>query len=143
MNTDASLTLTADIGGTNARFALADPAAASPLDIASVREYPVTGSLRWLMPHGIIWTRSAHARDRACSPWLAGRPAGDEVRITNHPWVISRTRTRDMLGFEQLRLINDFAAQAMAIPLLAPEDIAPIGAAGWSPGALGEPALTP
>ena len=33
--------LVADIGGTNARFALADPHAASPLLVASVREFPV------------------------------------------------------------------------------------------------------
>ena len=33
--------LIADIGGTNARFALADPHAASPLLVASVREFPV------------------------------------------------------------------------------------------------------
>ena len=40
----ASLALIADIGGTNARFALADPHAASPLLVASVREFPVAAS---------------------------------------------------------------------------------------------------
>ena len=51
---------------------------------------------------------------------VAGRVDGDEARITNHPWVISRSRTAAMLGFDELHLINDFAAQAMAIRYCSP-----------------------
>ena len=64
---------------------------------------------------------------------VAGRVDGDEARITNHPWVISRSRTRDMLGFDAVHLLNDFAAQAMAIRLFGPDDVVRIGAPDWSP----------
>ena len=68
---------------------------------------------------------------------MAGRVDGDEARITNHPWVISRTRTCAALGFERLELVNDFAAQSMAILLLRSDDVAVLGGAGWTPASDG------
>ena len=41
MSPSADLILVADIGGTNARFALADRSATTPLDQGSIDEYPV------------------------------------------------------------------------------------------------------
>ena len=124
--------LVADIGGTNARFALADPHAATPLLADSVREFPVAAfpSLAEAAAH-YLQERGAQAHGGVFA--VAGRVNGDEARITNHPWVISRSRTRDMLGFEQVHLINDFAAQAMAIRLFGPDDVVRIGAPDWSP----------
>ncbi|WP_155953077.1 glucokinase [Pseudoxanthomonas suwonensis] len=130
--------LIADIGGTNARFALADPDASVPLLDDSVREFAVADfpSLADAARH---YLDQAGAEARRGVFAVAGRVDGDEARITNHPWVISRTRTRDMLGFEQVHLINDFAAQAMAISLFRAEDVVPIGGTGWTPAPLSEP----
>ena len=121
--------LVADIGGTNARFALADPHAASPLLVASVREFPVAAfpSLAEAAAH---YLDQVGTRARRGVFAVAGRIDGDQARITNHPWVISRSRTREMLGFDQVHLLNDFAAQAMAISLYRPEDLVAIDAAG-------------
>ena len=130
--------LIADIGGTNARFALADPHAAVPLLDESVREFAVAdfpsladAARHYLEQAGAQASRGVFA--------VAGRVDGDEARITNHPWVISRSRTSEMLGFDQVHLLNDFAAQAMAISLYRPEDVVQIGGAGWTPGAPGQP----
>ncbi len=130
--------LLADIGGTNARFALVDTAASSTQVHArigahlldSVREFPVAEfpSLADAARH-YLQTTQASARRGVFA--VAGRVDGDEARITNHPWVISRTRTQGMLEFEQLHLINDFAAQALSIPLLDQADVAAIGGASW------------
>ncbi|KAF1691801.1 glucokinase [Pseudoxanthomonas jiangsuensis] len=130
--------LIADIGGTNARFALADTGADSPLLDDSVREFAVAEfpSLAEAARHYLEQAdASAHRGVFA----VAGRVDGDEARITNHPWVISRSRTRDMLGFEQVHLINDFAAQAMAISLYRAEDVVAIGGVPWAPAPLHEP----
>lgn len=137
MNALARLTLTADIGGTNARFALADPDAATPLHLDSVRKYPVARfpSLADAAQH---YLAEIGAQTRQGVFAVAGRPDGDEVRITNHPWVISRTRTQAMLGFDRLQLINDFVAQSMAITLFGQDDVVPVGGTGWSPGVPGE-----
>ena len=124
--------LVADIGGTNARFALADPHAASPLLVASVREFPVAAfpSLAEAAAH---YLDQVGTRARRGVFAVAGRIDGDQARITNHPWVISRSRTAQMLGFDQVHLLNDFAAQAMAIRLFGPDDVVRIGAPDWSP----------
>ncbi|HZV38951.1 MAG TPA: glucokinase, partial [Pseudoxanthomonas sp.] len=118
--------LLADIGGTNARFALADCNTAAPLLEDSVREYVVAdfpsladAAQRYLDETGAKAGHGVFA--------VAGRVDGDEARITNHPWVISLARTRDALGFKDLKLVNDFAAQAMAASLLTPADVVAIG----------------
>ncbi|KAF1693249.1 glucokinase [Pseudoxanthomonas daejeonensis] len=130
--------LIADIGGTNARFALADPHAAVPLLDDSVREFAVADfpSLADAARHYLEQV-GAHASRGVFA--VAGRVDGDEARITNHPWVISRSRTCEMLGFDQVHLLNDFAAQAMAISLYRPEDVVQIGGAGWIPAAPDQP----
>ncbi|WP_058834845.1 glucokinase [Luteimonas abyssi] len=124
--------LLADIGGTNARFALADPAAEMPLLVDSVEGFAVAEfpSLAHAARHYLEHTG---ARVRAGVFAVAGRVDGDEARITNHPWVISRSRLRTELELDDVLLINDFAAQSMAIPLLREGDIAVVGGAAWRP----------
>ena len=130
--------LIADIGGTNARFALADPHANAPLLDDSVREFAVAEfpSLAHAARHYLDEVGAQASRGVFA---VAGRVDGDEARITNHPWVISRSRTREMLGFDQVHLLNDFAAQAMAISLYRPEDLVPIGGVDWTPAPIDQP----
>lgn len=136
--TDARVTdagdrvLLADIGGTNARFALADVGAAQPLLADSVRKFAVAEfpSLAHAARHYLEET-GATARSGVFA--VAGRVDGDEARITNHPWVISKRRTCEALGFSSLELINDFAAQSMAVSLLGVDDVAPVGSPRWRP----------
>ena len=134
MGNGADRVLVADIGGTNARFALADPSAEQPLPADSVRKYPVAAfpSLAVAARQYLDDTGGAARRGVFA---VAGRVDGDEARITNHPWVISRRRTAAALGFDDLVLVNDFAAQAMAIGLLRSEDVAAVGGASWRPDA--------
>ncbi len=138
MSPEAGCVLVADIGGTNARFALADLRAATPLDQASIDEYPVTqfASLADAAAH-YLQERDASAHSGVFA--VAGRVDGDEARITNHPWVISNSRTRAQLGFNELHLINDFVAQAMCIALLGNDDVVQVGGASWQPAGSDQP----
>ncbi|SEL88926.1 glucokinase [Pseudoxanthomonas sp. GM95] len=131
----AQCVLLADIGGTNARFALADTSADQPFLAESVREYVVAEfpSLADAAKHYLDETGSK-ARNGVFA--VAGRVDGDEARVTNHPWVIKVSRLRTTLGFEGVKLINDFAAQAMAVSLLGPGDVAQVGPARWKPAPL-------
>ncbi|MGY1457718.1 MULTISPECIES: glucokinase [unclassified Luteimonas] len=130
LQTDAGTrVLLADIGGTNARFALADPRATAPLLVDSVRRYEVAAfaslgdaALRYLADIG-----SARGALRTGVFAVAGRVDGDDARITNHPWLVSRPRLCAALGLDDALLVNDFAAQAMSIPLLGASDLAQIG----------------
>ncbi|WP_411831898.1 glucokinase [Pseudoxanthomonas mexicana] len=129
--------LLADIGGTNARFALVDTGAATPLLLDTVQGFPVADfhSLADAAQHYLQQPQiSGQAGDVRHGVFaVAGRVDGDVARITNHPWVISLARTRDALGFDGIRLVNDFAAQAMAIPMLGRSDVVAIGSAEWTP----------
>lgn len=130
-------TLLADIGGTNARFALADASATMPLLRESVRKYAVAefpsladAARRYLEDIGAA---AGDARIDSGVFAVAGRVDGDIARITNHPWVISRSRVAQSLGLQRLALVNDFAAQSMAILLLQADDVVPLGGAQWIP----------
>ena len=123
--------LLADIGGTNARFALADTAAAAPLVEGSAREYAVAGFAS-LPAAARAYLDATGAKVRGMVAAVAGRVDGDEARITNFPWVISIQRTREALGLERMRLVNDFTAQSMAVLALRPGDVSAIGPAQWS-----------
>ena len=129
--------LLADIGGTNARFALADIRAAAPLLTDSIRGFAVADfpsladAAQHYLDESSIREYGASVKHGVFA--VAGRVDGDEARITNHPWVISLSRTRAALGFDEIRLVNDFAAQAMAIPMLGHADVVSIGSTSWVP----------
>jgi glucokinase len=59
---------------------------------------------------------------------VASPITGDKVSFTNAPWTFSIEDLRRRFGFERLRIINDFAANALAVPHLAPGDRVQIGA---------------
>ncbi len=124
--------LVSDIGGTNARFGLAEAGSHGQLVAGSVREFPVAGfaSLSEAAT-GYLEMQGEHVDTAVFA--VAGRIVDDEVRITNHPWVISRERTQREIGVGHVALINDFAAQAMAITRLQRDDVVAIGPQAWRP----------
>ena len=120
--------LIADIGGTNARFALVEPdGAVADERHLLVRDYP--GPAR---------------RDRG----LSRRPAGsteaviavatpvetDEIGFTNSPWRFSISGLKARLGLRELAVINDFVAQALAMPHLGPHELEQMGGGTATPG---------
>lgn len=123
------LALLADIGGTHARFALADTTLAAPLRDESIRQFEVAGfaSLVDAAKHYLTQVETGTDRVEQGVFAVAGRVDGDHARITNHPWQISRIDTLAALDLHDLRLVNDFAAQAMAVRLLTDADLASIG----------------
>lgn len=131
----AAHVLLADIGGTNARFALADVTATSPLLLDSVRVYEVDdfpslpdAAARYLHDTG---AQAEHGPIKQAVMAVAGRVDGDEARITNFPWVISIPRTCQALQLDGMRLVNDFTAQSMAVLAMQPQDVIAIGGTPW------------
>ncbi|MEO7073417.1 MAG: glucokinase [Rhodanobacter sp.] len=129
-------TLLADLGGTNVRFALCDAAADAPLLDASVRRYRVD-AFASLTAAAQQYLSDCTARPRRALIAAAGRISdGQTVQITNNPWAVNaRDLARD-LGLDSARLINDFAAQSMAVTLLRADEQASIG--GLPPPVIGE-----
>ena len=59
---------------------------------------------------------------------IASAITGDRVAMTNHPWSFSISALRQHFAFERFEVINDFTAQALALPRLGPADRIAVGA---------------
>ena len=123
----SSPTLLADLGGTNVRFGLADCTKSDPLMLDTVRRYRVKdfGSLAEAIRqyHSDTGLTAKNAVIAA-----AGRISdGETVKITNNPWSIAAHKLSDELKMDWVHLVNDFAAQSMAVILLKQNDLVPVG----------------
>ena len=118
--------LVADIGGTNARFALADSDGALH-DMRSLG----THQHATLLDAARSYLAQCTGKPRHACFAVAGPVHGDRVSLTNHPWSFSVSDTRAALGLDDLRVINDFEAIAIALPSLAPAGLRQLG--GGSP----------
>ena len=114
------LDLIADIGGTNARFALTDPRSSRP-ELLHLQRLPNAefASLQHAAEH---YLSQVGARPARAAIAVACPVAGDEIRLTNRAWSFSRSELQQALGLRQLEIINDFGAVAWSVPSLARED---------------------
>lgn len=119
--------LVADIGGTNARFALATSGAEGRPQIQSVHEFAVTqfSSLAEAMVQYLALL-GAPPPQRAVIA-VASPITGDEIQLSNNPWSFSIRALQRQVGLVGIRVINDFAAIGMAIPHLGLEDLRAVG----------------
>ena len=120
--------LLADVGGTNVRFALADPARAQPLLADSIRRYRVA-EFASFADVARAYVEALGARPRRGVFAFAGQIRNGEVQVTNHTWTVSREHMRSELALDGLDFINDFAAMSLSVPLLGADDLRTIGRA--------------
>jgi glucokinase len=128
--------LLADIGGTNARFALQQAAshAFADIEVLACSEYPSIGDavrayLDKAAARGFAIDGMKHAAIAIANP-----VEGDEVSMTNHCWSFSVSALKAELGLETLLVVNDFAALAMSLPHLKAEQRERIGGGVEQPG---------
>lgn len=108
--------LLADIGGTNARFALE----IAPGDLVEIRDYACDDYPGVLEVIRAYLDEADHAEPVLHAAIAIANPIeGDEIRMTNRDWHFSIEATRRVLGFETLLVVNDFTALAMALPYLS------------------------
>ena len=134
--TDTFPRLLGDVGGTNARFGwqanahsgiehvLVLPCAAHETLEAAIRTYLELKSLP--MP-------------RAGALGIANPITGDVIRMTNHHWSFSISEMQRSLGLQQLNVINDFTALALALPSISKDNLVQVGgtiAEAYAPKAL-------
>lgn len=116
--------LVGDVGGTNARFALVDVQGhiRHPRSFLA-RDY---GSLAEVMDEYLATTAGRKRPPRAVIA-VAGPVLDGEIEFTNLDWQISEGDLLAHFEFEAVKLLNDFAAQALACPRLDEDDLKPIG----------------
>ncbi|MFN3075950.1 MAG: glucokinase [Alphaproteobacteria bacterium] len=108
--------LLADIGGTNARFALCVPGGEPhSVQVLSCADYPglVEAAQAYL-------ARYAPGFRPATGSFCVASPVhGDMIAMTNQGWRFSIESTRRALGLQHLTVINDFVAVALSVPRLS------------------------
>lgn len=116
--------LVADIGGTNARFALIEAPDAAPTHLRSLRcaehDGPAAALRAWLADTGA--TLPEYAAFGIATPI-----DGDAVAMTNHSWRFSIEALRAELGLRRLTVVNDFTALALSLPVLGDGDLLRVG----------------
>ena len=146
----AEFGLIGDIGATNARFALVGPdGTMTAARVYALNDYPspIEAIAAFLQEESLA------AGPQQAVLAVASPITGDRVTLTNHPWTFSIKAVREHFGLRRLRVINDFAANAVAVPHLgdgdrlqigpgSPATDAAIGVIGPGTG-LGVSALTP
>jgi len=120
-------TLLADLGGTNVRFALADTDRAAPLLEDSMRRYRVKDYASLAEAISQYFTDTGLRASRAVIAAAGRISEGETVKVTNNPWQVAAQALRTDLGMVSVRLVNDFAAQAMAVPLLGVHQLSAVG----------------
>ncbi|EAR08676.1 glucokinase [Reinekea blandensis] len=131
------LGLIADIGGTNARFALTPIRTIAPGEALKLTEADL------IAPTALNGAEYANIAD-AIEAYLAGPAADyprpehsvmaiacptdqDQITMTNHTWSFKVSELKATLGFKTLTFINDYNALANAIPQLDDDGLIKIG----------------
>lgn len=112
----------ADIGGTNARFALVNDNHISNVEVLSCADYqsPSEAAQAYLKRVGAKPEAGAFAVATALD-------GSDKVAMTNHVWAFSINETCANIGLKHLKVVNDFAALAFGVPYLAKKDYYQLG----------------
>lgn len=113
--------LVADIGGTNARFAIADESGLHSTATLKVADYPgpAEAGAAYLARTGAKPERGVFA--------MAGPIQGERFELTNFPWSFVIDDVRKNLKLDAFSLINDFHALALGVLAADPATIRQIG----------------
>jgi glucokinase len=111
----------ADIGGTHARFALAevDRGHVTALGDAITLKTGEHASFRTAWDE--FKRQSGGTLPDALGMAFAGPVGGEVLKLTNNPWVIRPALMHDRLGVTDFRIVNDFGAIAFAVSELPDE----------------------
>ncbi len=110
--------VTADVGGTHARFAIATVEDGRVRDLSE----PVTIPTSEFASFQRAWEEFRRVTEQPLPGDLAiafaGPVGGEVLKLTNNPWVIRPALMREKLGVERFVIVNDFGAVAHAVAAL-------------------------
>lgn len=107
--------VTVDIGGTHARFAMAEVAADGTITLGE----PATLHTKDHASFQTAWEDFARQQGGSLPPnvaiAVAGPVGGEVIRFTNNPWIIRPALIPEKLGADRYTLVNDFGAVGHAV----------------------------
>lgn len=124
--------LLGDIGGTNARFSILVDASSEP------QTFPIVQTASFENIDDAIRQAvldQTSIRPRSVLLAVAGPVEGSEIALTNCDWVVRPKVLIAELGFEEVVVLNDFEAQALAVAGLGEDGRVQIGSGTATEGA--------
>ena len=120
---DDSMALVADIGGTNARFALSlgGQLRSDSVQVLACNDYE---NLDHAVSHYLALQQVAV--DHACMAF-ACPVSSQTIKMTNNHWSFNKSEMKDTLKLRSFKVINDFTAQALALPALPENALIKVG----------------
>lgn len=116
----AGTILCGDIGGTNARLALVVDGALGEVATLAVADHAdLAAAIRKFRADGPDLDGALLA--------VAGPVTDGRCVLTNSGWVVDAAELRTTLAVDWVSVVNDFEAQAWALPVLGVEDLASLG----------------
>jgi glucokinase len=115
--------LLADIGGTNARFALER----APGQIDTIQTLRCADHAEFADAVNTYLQSNGKPSIHHAAIAIANPVQGDQIKMTNHHWAFSIEATRRLLGLDTLLVVNDFTALSMALPHLEQSHCVQIG----------------
>ncbi|KQT64214.1 MULTISPECIES: glucokinase [unclassified Aureimonas] len=107
--------LIGDIGGTNARFAILIDAFADPKSFPIVQTADFA-TIDEAIQFSVLDKTSVQPKSAVLA--VAGPVDGNEIHLTNCPWVLRPMKMLETLGLGEIIVLNDFEAQALAVSSL-------------------------
>jgi glucokinase len=116
----------ADIGGTNARFALMERGVIGLVQHLRVADFPgKNGAMDALA--AFLSSQPNGEPPSSAVFGVAGPIQNNRVIFTNSDWVVDGTDLERRFGFAHAKLLNDFEALGWSLPALQPTDVLALG----------------
>ncbi|HEY6529322.1 MAG TPA: glucokinase [Cellvibrionaceae bacterium] len=115
--------IVADIGGTNARFALVSGKANGQFTFSDIQILPAGGYANFSDALRAYIAMLPGLQPKAVCAAIAGPVVGDKVRMTNLNWAFSCKAVAEEFGLSRFIAMNDFAAVAAAAGNIHPEHL--------------------
>jgi glucokinase len=112
-----------DIGGTNARFAIAELVPGERPRLSDVKRYPTAEHQGLASAWAAFDADFDEPMPRAAAIGVATGLGEDVLRFANNDWVIDQRTLAGELGLDRLLLLNDFGAMAHGVSALGPDEL--------------------
>lgn len=111
----------ADVGGTHARFALAQIEGGRVISLGEPETLKTADFASFQTAWEEFGQREQIELPKELAIAFAGPVGGDVLKLTNNPWVIRPALMKERLGVERFIIVNDFGAVGYAVATLGDE----------------------
>jgi glucokinase len=110
-----------DIGGTHARFAIAEVQNGRVIDLGEAVTLKTAEHASFQTAWQEFGRLNGGALPRAAAIAIAGPVDADVIKLTNNPWIIRRSMVCEKLDVDSFVIVNDFGAVGHAVAQAGPE----------------------